>query len=83
MTSNHSHSHSHSHNHTHHHHNAGKNILTAFFLNLFFVVVEIVGGVITNSFAILSDAIHDLGDAVSIGFSYFLEKKSEKKPDRK
>ena len=72
MTSNHSHSHSHSHNHTHHHHNAGKNILTAFFLNLFFVVVEIVGGVLTNSFAILSDAIHDLGDCAAIGCAYIL-----------
>lgn len=87
MESNHSHSHSHSHsyshNHIHHHHNAGKNILTAFFLNLFFVVVEIVGGVLTNSFAILSDAIHDLGDCAAIGCAYILEKVSEKAPDEK
>ncbi len=83
MTNNHSHSHSHSHNHVHHHHNAGKNILTAFFLNLFFVVVEIVGGIFTNSFAILSDAIHDLGDCAAIGCAYVLEKISKKAPDQK
>ncbi len=83
MTSNHNHSHNHSHSHTHHHHDAGKNILTAFFLNLFFVVVEIVGGVFTNSFAILSDAIHDLGDCAAIGCAYILEKVSEKAPDEK
>ena len=58
-----------------------KNILVAFILNLAFSVFELVGGVFTGSVAILSDAIHDLGDALSIGFSYFLEKKSKKKPD--
>lgn len=86
MPKNHSHSHSHSHNHSHnhmHHHNAGKNILVAFFLNLFFVAVEITGGIFTNSFAILSDAIHDLGDCAAIGCAYFLEKFSKKAPDEK
>ena len=36
----------------------------------------------TNSIAIISDAVHDLGDSLSIGISYFLEKKSKKKPDK-
>lgn len=58
-----------------------KNILKAFLLNLFFSIFEIVGGIITNSTAIVSDAIHDFGDSISIGVSYFLEKKSKKKPD--
>ena len=58
-----------------------KNILIAFLLNLLFSILELVGGVITNSVAIISDAIHDLGDAASIGASYFLEKKSKKQPD--
>ena len=58
-----------------------KNILVAFVLNLFFSLVEIAGGLFTNSVAILSDAIHDFGDAFSIGVSYFLERKSKKKPD--
>ena len=58
-----------------------KNILIAFILNLSFAVFEFIGGVFTGSVAIASDAVHDAGDAVSIGISYFLEKKSKKPPD--
>ena len=58
-----------------------KNILIAFILNLFFSIFEFIGGTITNSVAIISDSIHDIGDSLSIGISYFLEKKSKKKPD--
>ena len=58
-----------------------KNILIAFLLNLTFSVFEFVGGIVTGSIAILSDALHDIGDAASIGLSYFLERKSGKQPD--
>lgn len=58
-----------------------RKILTAFLLNLFFAVVEFVGGIITGSVAIASDAVHDLGDAISIGLAYFLERHSKKTPD--
>ena len=58
-----------------------RNILLAFLLNLAFSVFEFAGGVITGSVAIVSDAVHDVGDAVSIGISYLLEKKSKKQPD--
>ena len=58
-----------------------KNILIAFVLNLAFSVFEFAGGIFTGSVAILSDAVHDLGDAASIGAAYFLEKKSKKQPD--
>ena len=58
-----------------------KNILFAFLLNLMFSIFEFVGGIFTNSVAILSDAVHDMGDALSIGISLFLDKKSKKKPD--
>lgn len=58
-----------------------KNILIAFLLNLFFSVFEFIGGVVTGSVAIISDALHDIGDAASIGISYFLERKSKKEPD--
>lgn len=76
--------HSHHGGHHHHHtHGADENILVAFFLNLFFVVVEIVGGFLTNSFAVLSDAVHDFGDCVAIGFAYLMEKFSNKEPDEK
>ena len=64
-----------------HSHSTEKNILVAFLLNFLFSAIEIVGGLLTNSMAILSDAVHDFGDAFSIGVSYFLEKKSKKKPD--
>lgn len=58
-----------------------KNILIAFILNLLFSCFEFVGGTITGSVAIMSDAVHDMGDAVSIGLSYFLERKSKREPD--
>lgn len=58
-----------------------KNILIAFFLNLSFSVFEFLGGIFTGSVAIISDAVHDIGDSASIGVSYFLEKKSKKQPD--
>ncbi len=57
------------------------NILIAFILNVAFSLFEGIGGLFTGSIAILSDSLHDLGDAISIGLSYFLEKKSKKKPD--
>ena len=58
-----------------------RNILIAFLLNLFFSIFEFVGGIFTGSVAIVSDAVHDIGDAASIGIAYFLEKKSKKQPD--
>ncbi|MBQ9968230.1 MAG: cation transporter [Oscillospiraceae bacterium] len=54
-----------------------RSILGAFLLNLAFSVFECVGGLLTGSVAIVSDAIHDLGDAVSLGAAYLLEKKSK------
>lgn len=69
--------------HHQHLHNAEKNISIVFFLNLFFVVVELVGGFITNSVAILSDAIHDIGDCLSLAVSWLMQKKSTKSRDNK
>ena len=60
-----------------------KNILIAFILNLMFSIFEFIGGLFTKSVAIISDSIHDIGDAFSIGISFFLEKKSKKQPDNK
>ena len=58
------------------------NIKFAFFCNLFFSIIEFIGGVFTNSISIISDSIHDLGDALAIFISMVLEKKSRKKPDK-
>ncbi|MEJ2549281.1 MAG: cation diffusion facilitator family transporter [Anaerolineales bacterium] len=66
-----------------HHHSTTAGLRTAFFLNLVFTVVEIVGGFLTNSLAILSDAMHDLGDAVSLGLGWYLEHFSQKESDRR
>ncbi|MBQ2741332.1 MAG: cation transporter [Oscillospiraceae bacterium] len=60
-----------------------KNILIAFILNLCFSFFEFFGGIYTGSVAIISDALHDVGDAASIGISYFLERKSKRAPDGK
>ena len=61
--------------------NTQKNILLAFVLNFAFSIFELIGGLFTGSVAILSDALHDIGDALSIGVSFILEKKSRKAPD--
>ena len=60
-----------------------RNIFIAFILNLSFSIFEIFGGIITGSVAIISDALHDAGDALSIGLAFILEKKSEKGADSK
>ncbi|MDP3436538.1 MAG: cation diffusion facilitator family transporter [Bacteroidales bacterium] len=70
-----------------HHHksneNSGRNIAIAFFLNLFFAIIELVGGLLTNSVAILSDAVHDFGDSLSLGVAYYLQRVSSKKGDNR
>ena len=65
--------HDHSHNHS-----ANTRIGWAFFLNVTFTIIEFVGGLLTNSTAIMADAVHDLGDSLSIGLAWLLSKVSEK-----
>ncbi len=72
-----------SHNHNHINSNSIKNFKVVFFLNFGFTLFEIVGGIYTNSIAIISDALHDLGDSISIGLAWYLEKYSHKKSDNK
>ncbi len=57
------------------------NLRMAFVLNLVFAIFELAGGLFTNSVAILSDALHDFGDSVSLGVAFYLQKKSGKKSD--
>ena len=67
----------HEHNHNHNHaHPIVKDMRIALLLNISFTVLEFIGGILTNSMAILSDAIHDLGDSIAIGCSLVLERKS-------
>lgn len=66
-----------------HTNNSTSNIKIAFFLNLAFTVVEIIGSIWTNSLAILSDALHDLGDSFFLSLSWYLDKYSKKKKDER
>lgn len=63
--------------HNHDHGESGKNLKIAFFLNLSFTVIEFIGGLYVNSVSIISDAVHDLGDSLSLGTAWFLDKKSK------
>ena len=60
-----------------------KNIKLAFILNFVFAIIEFIGGLFTNSISILSDSIHDFGDALAIAISLYLENKSTEKPNNK
>jgi cobalt-zinc-cadmium efflux system protein len=63
----------------HHHHSNTKGLTAAFWLNLLFSIIEVAGGVFTNSTAIIADAFHDFMDAMTIGAAVLLEKISAKK----
>lgn len=69
----------HSHNHAHDH-SKNNRIGWTFFLNVTFTIIEFIGGWLTNSTAIMADAVHDLGDSLSIGFAWILSYFSDKKP---
>lgn len=66
--------------HGHQHHSG--NLRVAFFLNVGFALFEVVGGILINSVAILSDAVHDLGDSISLGLAWFLEHYSERESNQ-
>ncbi|NNC95176.1 MAG: cation transporter [Chitinophagales bacterium] len=69
--------------HHHHHQSSDSNLKFAFFVNLIFTVIEIVGGVLTNSVSILSDALHDFGDSLSLGLAWYFQKVSTRGRDGK
>lgn len=80
------HSHHHNHSHGHHHHpltdgngQVLRGLKLVFFLNLGFAIFELIGGIMTNSVAVMSDALHDFGDASALGLAWYLEKKSVQK----
>ncbi|MEJ9232095.1 cation diffusion facilitator family transporter [Peribacillus butanolivorans] len=75
----HQHGHSHDHGHHHHHSENKKALLASFLLISTFMVVEVIGGFMTNSLALLSDAGHMLSDAAALGLSYTAIRLGEKK----
>lgn len=69
--------------HNHHHNGDTKNIKLAFLINILFTILEIIGGLFTNSVAILSDALHDLGDSLSLGLAWYFQKLSHKEKNKR
>ncbi len=68
--------------HNHHHHDpSSSRIGIAFFLNVGFTIIEFIGGYLTNSTAIIADAVHDLGDSLSIGMAWLLNKLGNRQAD--
>lgn len=75
----------HPHSHMHHHH-GGKDqtigrLWISIGLNLMITLAEFVGGILSNSLALLSDALHNLNDTASLGISLFARKVSKKDPN--
>jgi cobalt-zinc-cadmium efflux system protein len=73
------------HHHNHHHNHSGsgvngENLLIAALLNFTITVVEIAGGILSNSFALLSDAMHNFGDTIAIFLAYLSNKISKRTP---
>ncbi len=66
--------------HDHHHGSSGR-LGLAFFLNLAFTIIEFIGGALTNSVAIMADAVHDLGDTLAIGLAWTLDRVGRKEAD--
>jgi cobalt-zinc-cadmium efflux system protein len=79
----HGHQHGHHLGHQHTHHSESSNIALAFWLNFGFALIEIAGGILTNSVAIIADAIHDLGDSLAIGFAWVASKIATRQPTQK
>ena len=66
-----------------HSHGGSGDLRLAFVLNTCFALLEIAGGIWTNSVAILSDAVHDLGDSVALGAAWFLDRYAQKASDQR
>jgi len=72
------HNHSHSHSHSHGHGVEGKNLLFSIFLNLVITVAQVIGGILSGSLALISDALHNFSDVLSLVFSYVAHKLSKR-----
>jgi cobalt-zinc-cadmium efflux system protein len=69
----------HNHDHSHHHPVEGKNLLFSIVLNLVITTAQVIGGLISGSLALLSDALHNFSDVLSLVFSYVAHKLSRRK----
>ncbi|PQV49589.1 cobalt-zinc-cadmium efflux system protein [Jejuia pallidilutea] len=73
--------HSHDHNHAHHHHGdlKGRNLFISILLNIAITVAQVIGGILSGSLALLSDALHNFSDVLSLVVSYIANKLTKKK----
>lgn len=70
--------HNHSHGHSHNHGVQGKNLLFSIVLNLVITIAQVIGGLLSGSLALISDALHNFSDVLSLLFSYIAHKLSRK-----
>lgn len=72
-------SHNHNHVHIHKHEVEGKNLVFSIILNLLITISQVVGGLISGSLALISDALHNFSDVLSLVFSYVAHRLSRRK----
>ncbi len=70
-------------NHPHHHGNNRKRLWWAFWINFLFLIIELIGGIITGSLALLSDAGHMLTDVGALGLAIIVSRLAQKPPDER
>ena len=75
--------HSHSHNHSHHHDLNSRNLLISIFLNIAITVAQVISGIVSGSLALLSDALHNFSDVISLIISWIANKLVKKKASLK
>jgi cobalt-zinc-cadmium efflux system protein len=68
-------------NHSHHHHDPSNRLLISILLNGLITIAEIAGGILSNSLALISDAIHNLSDTLALMLAWVAHKVGERKPD--
>jgi cobalt-zinc-cadmium efflux system protein len=66
-----------------HNHDKSSNISWAIVINITFTIIEVIGGLLTNSLTILSDALHDFGDSLVLILAWIAEKKAKQGPDKR
>ena len=71
--------HNHSHVHIHKHEVKGKNLVFSIFLNLVITIAQVIGGIISGSLALISDALHNFSDVITLIFSLIANKLSRRK----
>ena len=67
-----------SNNHNHSHETQGKNLVISIFLNLLITAAQVIGGILSGSLALLSDALHNFSDVLALAFSWYANKLSKK-----